>query len=144
MSTQALKRNRHSVYRLTYYLVVETKNQYEVLNPEMLDDLQDYVENVCKKWGCEVIELEGRAERVHILFEGHPNMELATFVNNLKTVTSRRLRKKYGEHLSVFYSKPTLWSNSYCLISTGGANLETLKDYLDSQDSPLDKNANVH
>lgn len=104
----------------------------------MLGDLKGIAARLCERWGGELVEFSGEADHVHILFEGHPSMELAKFVNNLKTVTSRLLRRDHREHLARFYSKPVLWSGSYCILSTGGAPIEVIKRYLQSQNSPTD------
>jgi putative transposase len=58
---------------------------------------------------------------------------LSTFINNLKTVTSRLIRKKYKDYLSKYYWKPVFWSRSYCIITTGGASIETIRKYIQSQ-----------
>jgi putative transposase len=59
-------------------------------------------------------------------------------VNNLKTVSSRLIRKQYATHLKMYYWKPVLWSRAYCLISADGAPLEVLRDYIQNQDQPKD------
>ena len=58
------------------------------------------------------------------------------FVNNLKTVTSRLLRKQFSEHLAQYYWKPVLWTRAYCLISVGGAPLAILRQYIEKQEMP--------
>lgn len=135
-SSTHLKSHSHSVYHLTYHLVIVTKYRRKALSTAILDDLRAIVGRLCKRWGGELLEFSGEADHVHVLFEGHPSMELAKFVNNLKTVTSRLTRRDHGEHLSSYYSKPSLWSGSYCILSTGGAPIDVIKRYIQSQDSP--------
>lgn len=55
---------------------------------------------------------------------------------HLKTGTSRRLRNEFREHLDIFFSKPTLWSRSYCVLSCGGAPLEIIQRYIQQQERP--------
>lgn len=136
-----LKSRSHSVYRLSYHLVIACKYRRKALTAAMLSDLKDIIFRLCKSWGGELVEFSGEADHVHILFEGHPAMELAKFVNNLKTVTSRLLRRDHSKHLAQFYSKPVLWSGSYCILSTGGAPIEVIKRYLQSQNSPSEREA---
>jgi len=57
-------------------------------------------------------------------------------VNNLKTVTSRRLRAEFPALREAYSGKPALWSPSYCLITVGGAPLEVLRRYIENQDKP--------
>ena len=73
---------------------------------------------------------------MHILFEAPPQVQLSKLINNLKTVTSRRLRKEFEEYISKYYWKPYFWSNSYLILSTGGAPLEIIKKYIENQDKP--------
>ena len=58
---------------------------------------------------------------------------LSKFINSLKTVTSRLLRKEFPEHMGKYYWKPVLWARAYCLISAGGAPLSILKEYIQNQ-----------
>ena len=55
------------------------------------------------------------------------------FVNNLKTTSSRLLRKEFAHKLNRVYRKPVLWSRSYCILSCGGAPLSILKQYIERQ-----------
>lgn len=116
-----LKSHSHSVFRLFYHLVLVSKYRRKVLSPKVQADLKNIVKQLCQSWGCELVEFSGELDHIHILFEGHPGIELAKFVNNLKTVTSRLIRRDYATHLARFYTKPVLWSGSYCVLSTGGA-----------------------
>jgi putative transposase len=60
-------------------------------------------------------------------------VQLSTFVNNLKTVTSRLLRKTYREKLAKWYRQPVLWNRSYCVLTCGGAPLSVLRQYIEQQ-----------
>jgi putative transposase len=73
------------------------------------------------KWECELIEFGGESDHVHLLIETHPSVDLSKLVNNIKTVTSRKLRCEFSQHLKKFYwaEKPQFWSGSYALISVG-------------------------
>jgi putative transposase len=67
----------------------------------------------------------------------HPNIMPSRFVGNLKTVSSRYIRKEFSEHMKQFYWKPVLWTRAYCLITAGGAPLAVLKHYIQNQDQPI-------
>jgi putative transposase len=67
-----------------------------------------------------------------------PNIDLSRFVNDLKTPSSRLLRRDFRDHLDqVYRRKPMLWSRSYCITSCGGAPLSVLKQYVEQQEAPL-------
>jgi putative transposase len=57
-------------------------------------------------------------------------------VNNLKSVSSRLIRKEFSLEVNRFYNKPVFWSASYFVASCGGVTLEQLKTYVEKQSSP--------
>lgn len=103
----------------------------------MLSRLQEIVSATTEKWDGQVLEFNGEADHVHVLLELTPRIASSAFVNNLKTVTSRLIRKQFSQHLSRYYwSRPVFWSRSYCIITVGGAPLSVLKQYIEQQSAP--------
>ena len=127
------KKNRHSIYNLKFHLVVVTKYRHKCITPEMLEDLKSISNDFLNKKGRSILEMNGEEDHVHILFEIPPQVELASMVCSLKTVTSRLIRKKYSDYLKKFYWEPVFWSRSYCILSTGGATIETIRKYIENQ-----------
>ncbi|MBK9038134.1 MAG: IS200/IS605 family transposase [Bdellovibrionales bacterium] len=122
-----LRGHFHAVYSLNYHLVLVTKYRKRCLKPEQLEFLKQEFSRLFCEWDCRLLEFGGKGDHVHLLFEAHPAMNLSKLINNLKTVTSRLIRKKFPAHLKKYYSKPVFWTRAYCLISTGGATLEVKK-----------------
>ena len=113
-----------------------TKYRKKCFTAEMLKRLEEICRKLCIIWEIELIEFGGEADHAHLLLDMHPNIMPSKFVNNLKTVTSRLLRKEFALHLQKYFWKPVLWTRAYCLITAGGAPLEILKSYIQNQDSP--------
>lgn len=128
-----LQTNQHSVYSLSYHLILVTKYRHPCMTQEIQTRIQEVVESLFEKWGCTLIELNGEIDHIHILFEAPPQIRLASTINSLKSVTSRYIRKEFPEELEPFYSKPYFWNNSYFLISTGGAPIEIIRQYIEDQ-----------
>jgi putative transposase len=82
------------------------------------------------------MEFNGEVDHVHLLIALPPNLDLSVFVNNLKTTSSRLIRKEFAAKMNRVYRKPVFWSRSYCIISCGGAPLSILKQYIEQQRSP--------
>lgn len=100
----------------------------------MLNRLEEICKATIEKWEGEVIEFNGEADHVHLLLSLNPKVQPSKLVNNLKTVSSRLIRKDFGEHLAkAYWGKPIFWSRSYCLISCGGAPISVLKQYIQQQ-----------
>jgi putative transposase len=102
----------------------------------MLERLNDICSDLCHKWEIELLEFGGEAEHIHLLLEMNPTIQISKFVNSLKTVTSRYIRKEFSEHLSQYYSEPVLWTRAYYISTVGGAPLTTVKEYIQKQEGP--------
>lgn len=133
MEKAKLKSHYHCVFDLNYHLVLVTKYRKRCLTDEMLVFLNKQCEALCDRWEIDLKEFGGEPDHVHLLLNTHPNLEMSKFINNLKTVTSRLIRKEYKDHLSKFYWKPVFWTRAYCLVTAGGAPLDVIKNYIENQ-----------
>jgi putative transposase len=133
-----LKRGFRSVYDLNIHLVLVTKYRKKVINQAMLSRLNEIFESTCQKWRCELVEFNGEPDHVHLLVNFPPDVEVSKLVNNLKTVSSRLIRKDFLEYLNSVYTKPVFWSGAYFVASCGGVTIEQLKNYVEQQHSPDD------
>ncbi|MCK7545803.1 IS200/IS605 family transposase [Marinobacter bryozoorum] len=126
----------HAAFRLQYHIVFVIKYRHQCLNGEILSRLESIFRDVLRKWDCDLLEFSGESDHVHLLVDAHPALEVSRLAGNLKTVSARRIRSEYTEHLKPYFWKPYFWSRSYCVVSAGGASLETLKAYIEQQDRP--------
>jgi len=113
--------------------VFVTKYRRKALSPRIRERLREHFARICSNAGCELLEYNGEADHVHLLVDAHPNLTPSRLVNTLKTISSREIRKEFADELRNHYWKPVLWSRAYCLLSTGGATLDVIKRYIESQ-----------
>lgn len=118
------------------HLVLTTKYRHSVLTGAMLSRLGEIVTDLCQKWNCKVVEFNGEANHVHLLFQYVPQMELPKFISNLKSVTSRRIRAEFQAEIDKVYWKKVLWNESYFIASCGGVTISVLKKYIEEQNTP--------
>ncbi|MFH4355787.1 MAG: IS200/IS605 family transposase [Neisseriaceae bacterium] len=126
----------HCLHKLNYHLVLVTKYRKKCFTSEILLRLEEICKELSEKWGVKIEEYNGESDHIHLLITMHPNIMPSKYINNLKTVTSRLIRKEFSQHLKQYYWKPLLWTRAYCLITVGGAPLEILKTYIQKQDRP--------
>jgi putative transposase len=101
----------------------------------MIERAASILTSLVPAWRGELLECSGEADHLHALLDVPPAVRPSELVNNLKTVTSRRLRAEFPA-LRAAYRRPVLWSPSYCLLSAGGAPIDVLKRYIEGQDKP--------
>jgi len=106
-----------------FHLVLVVKYRKKVLVGKLAERLKEIVMEVAEHFGVEIIEQEADKDHVHILFSSRPTIMLPRFVNSLKSVTSRKLRREF----------PEVWSPSYFIATTGQVKLEDVKRYVQSQ-----------
>lgn len=127
------KKNRHALYKLTYHLVVVTKYRHLCINNVMHERLKEIANDLFTKWDCEILEMNGEEDHVHILFDAPPQIQLSKIINSFKTVSSRYIRKEFSKELAPYYWKPYFWSPSYMALTTGGATIDVVKKYIENQ-----------
>jgi putative transposase len=132
------RKGSHSVFSIHLHLVFVTKYRRKVITALMLERLHELFANVCIKTKCQLVEFSGEPDHVHLLIDFHPDNNLSVLVGSLKSASSRVIQKEFAENLSTFYKKPVLWSSSYYVASTGGAPIERVKQYIKSQEVPVD------
>lgn len=125
-------KNRHAAFNLHVHLVFITKYRKKVLGELHHEYFSECAAEVCKSFDAELKECNGEADHIHMLIQYPPTVQLSKLVNNLKSVTSRRMRGGFID-LRAAYSKPVLWSRSYFASSCGGAPLGIIKQYIQSQ-----------
>ena len=128
-------RKRHSVTKLVVHLVFTTKYRRKLFDGYMIQQLRESFESACEKLECQLLEMDGKKDHVHLLIAYPPKLAISVMVNNLKSTSSRRLRM-LNTHLTAQSKSGLMWSRSYFACSAGGATIETLKDYVNSQNTP--------
>ena len=127
------RRGRHCVFAIHAHLVFVTKYRRGVFRQEHLDSLHRILADVCKDFDAELIEFNGERGHVHLLINYPPKVALSALVNSLKGVSSRLLRKEFGDFHPWLKRRGVLWSPSYFAASCGGAPIEILRQYIEQQ-----------
>lgn len=127
-----LDSNNHSVFLMHYHLILVVKYRRKVVNDEISDRLREIFENIANNYNIIVEEWNHDEDHVHILFRGHPNTALSKFINAYKSASSRLVKKEFPDIRSSLW-KGMFWSRSFCLITAGGANIETIRHYIETQ-----------
>jgi len=131
---QSYYTNRHSCFLLQYRMVLVTKYRHPVLTGKIRDTVYEKIQSIFKDRGLEILEFNGEADHIHILFEADPLTAPGELVNVVKTQTSRTVRKLYGDTLlKKWYWKPYFWSDSYFITTVSENSLQNVQAYIQSQ-----------
>ena len=124
--------NNHSVFDIYFHLILVIKYRKRVINEQISERLKEIFSYIQGNYNITLVEWNHDIDHVHILFRSEPNSNISKFINAYKSASSRLIKKEYPSIKLMLY-KEAFWSQSFCLISTGGADIETIKNYIESQ-----------
>ncbi len=127
-----LDSNAHSVFMLHYHLVFVVKYRRQVFDDEISNRARDIFEYIAPNYNITLEEWKFEKDHVQILFKAHPNTEISKFINAYKSASSRLLKKEFPQIREKLW-KETFWSQSFCLLTMGGAPIEVIKEYIENQ-----------
>ena len=127
-----LDNNAHSVFLLHYHLVLVVKYRRQVFDDGISSRAKEIFEYIAPNYNITLEEWNHDKDHVHVLFRGQPNSEISKFINAYKSASSRLIKKEYPE-IKKHLWKDMFWSQSYCLISTGGVTVDIIKEYIQTQ-----------
>ncbi|MDR2832818.1 MAG: IS200/IS605 family transposase [Streptococcaceae bacterium] len=127
-----LDNNAHSVFLLQYHLILVVKYRRQVFDSETSQRAKEIFEYISPNYKITLLEWNHDKDHVHILFKAHPKTEISKFLNAYKSASSRLLKKEFPIIRKKLW-KEKFWSQSFCLLSSGGAPFEVIKQYIESQ-----------
>ena len=125
-----LRSNNNVACPCKYQVIFCPKYRRKVLTADIAERLKSIVHEVADETRCEVIKLEVMLDQVHLLCGVDPQFGVHKFVKLVKGRSSRYLRQEFPILTSRL---PSLWTNSYCCITVGGAPLSVVKQYIENQ-----------
>lgn len=126
-----LDTNAHSVFLLHYHLILVVKYRRQVFTDEISERAKEIFSYIAPSYKIELVEWNHDKDHVHILFKGQPKTEMSKFINAYKSASSRLLKKEFPIIRQKLW-KEMFWSQSFCLLSSGGAPIEVIKEYIEN------------
>lgn len=124
--------NAHSIFLLYYHLIMVTKYRRKVINDNISTRGKEIFEYIAPNYGIILEEWNHDKDHVHVMFRAQPKSAISKFINAYKSASSRLLKKEYPEIREKLW-KGAFWSQSFCLLTAGGAPIEVIRRYIESQ-----------
>jgi putative transposase len=117
-------------------LVFVPRYRRAVFSERVRETARTTFEKVCLDFEANLVEASCEPDHVHLLVEYPPKVALSHLVNSLKGVSARKLRQAQHPEVLQALRGDAFWSPSYCAVSTGGAALDVVKQYIQDQRGP--------
>jgi len=127
-----LDNNNHSVFAMYYHLVLVVKYRRKVFDDTISSYARSVFEKISPSYNISLLEWNHDIDHVHIMFKAQPNSELSKFINAYKSASSRLIKRDFPKIRNKLW-KEHFWSQSFCLLTTGGAPIEVIKKYIETQ-----------
>ena len=108
------------------------KYRREIIDEQIFDRAKEIFEYIAPNYGIVLEEWNHDIDHVHVMFRAQPKTEISKFINAYKSASSRLIKKEYPKIREKLW-KEAFWSQSFCLMTAGGAPLEVIRQYIESQ-----------
>lgn len=132
MFMRQLQTNAHSVFLLYYHLIMVVKYRRKVIDDKISRRLREIFEYIAKSYGIVCEEWNHDRDHVHVMFTAQPKSPLSKFLNAYKSASSRLIKKEFPIIRKSLWNE-YFWTQSFCLLTTGGATIEVVRKYIESQ-----------
>ena len=119
-------------FSLSSHLVMVVKYRRKVIDDQISDRAKEIFEYIAPNYGIVLEEWNHDIDHVHVMFRAQPKTEISKFINAYKSASSRLIKKEYPKIREKLW-KEAFWSQSFCLMTAGGAPLEVIRQYIESQ-----------
>jgi putative transposase len=130
-----LRREKHSVSRLIVHLVFVVKYRRKVISNEVWAVLCNGFDLAAKRLDLVLVETNHDIDHVHLVVEYPPKRSISEIANALKGNSSFVVRRDCKQEFRGKLWGSAFWTPSYFAASSGGAPIEILKQYVQSQGS---------
>lgn len=120
----------HVAFDCHYHFVWVTKYRLKLLEDGADERLKEVLYQVADERGVKIEEVKVMPDHVHVVVAMSPNIPAKSIMKSFKGRSSHILTHEFPNIKS---RTPSLWTRSYFVATTGGANLSVIKQYVASQ-----------
>ena len=132
--SEKYNKTSHAVYDIKYHIVWVTKYRYKILGGKISKRLRELIRQGCEARNITIISGNISKDHIHLLISCPPSVAPSKVAQYLKGRSSRLIQEEFPE-LKKRYWGQHLWGRGYFCATVGGVTEETIKNYIESQDT---------
>lgn len=113
---------------LLYHIVIRTKRSEPTITPAHERELYMYIYQFVKAHDSALYRVNGIPDHIHILVSLHPSIALSDFLRDLKTATSKMMKRA-----KVKFPMFDGWESEYYASTVSQSEQETVRLYIINQ-----------
>lgn len=128
------ERGCHSVYLLYYHFCCVTKYRRKVITADVAEIIKSVCVDIGSRFDVRLNEFNGEPDHIHCLLQAAPDSQMSKFIGQFKGRSSYEILRAFPDMKEKIGREGVFWSPSYCLLTTGGAPIDIIKKYIESQE----------
>ena len=133
----------HVLWRCQYHIVWTPKYRYRILKGALNKEINNCIHLFSGQLGCKVIELNIKADHIHLIIKVPPKVSISQLMGTLKGRTAIRVFKQFPYLKKKPYWGNHFWAKGYC-VDTIGLDPEMIKKYVKYQEAKEREEAQGH
>lgn len=125
---------RGCVYLTAYHIVWRPVYRRDVLQEPVKTTLENLLHTIAHQNHMDVLAVDVQPDHVHLFVSMPPTMSIAQAVKLFKGISARQLRLMYPQ-LRKRTRSDRLWAPSYYVGTAGHVSADTIKKYIEAQES---------
>ena len=116
-----------SLANILIHIIFSTKNRQAMIQPEIIQELYDYMAGIARTHESQVHEIGGIEDHVHLLVSLPRTLPLSKLIEEIKKGSSKWIKTKGSSYTNF------AWQNGYGAFSIGQSAFENLRKYIQTQ-----------
>ena len=129
-----LKHTIGCVYQTAYHLVWRPVYRRSVFEEPVKSTLETLLHTISYQHGMEVLAVDVQPDHIHLCVSIPPALSVADAVKLLQGISTRQLRLMFPD-LHKRTRSDRLWAPSYYVGTAGHVSAETIRTYIEAQES---------
>ena len=123
-----------SIFRLNYHIVLVVKYRRKIfVNNKIREKVKQIIEDISSSYDIIIINQESSLDHIHLLIDSTPKINLSNYINMIKGISSRILRKEFRKELNDKLWGKSSWSSSYFITTVGNTSVDIINNYIKNQ-----------
>lgn len=134
---QKIRKTRNCKYNLNYHFTFIPKTRMKVMINPFDKEIKQFLLEKCEEKQWDPLALQVMADHIHFFLSAPPKWSPSKIIQELKTYSSRKLRKKYAIIRDMRYT-PDFWASGYYVGSAGHVTAHSVARYITEQNKKLE------
>ena len=132
-----IRKTRNCKYNLNYHFTWIPKTRAKIMVCPFNKEIKQFLLEKCAEEGWDPLALQIMPDHLHFFISAPPKWAPSKIVQELKTYSSRLLRRKYAIIRGMRHT-PDFWASGYYVGSAGHVTAENVARYIAEQNKKLE------